>query len=276
MPDGHDRPRGLPSQAKATFAAGRRLVLAHVALGKAELGAIAAEAKRVAALAGGALGLLLFAALFLPVGLTLFVGEWLFGSLGWGVLHGTEASVAIAIVLVLAALDIRPDFLGRMLAVAAVVGVVVAVVFGLAMSNALWTRVGEAVAPGLDQATRPLAVAVVAMALVGAVLGLAAAARSAGPGGRLSAAGPGVVFGAALGALVGAFSAISFTPEVGAAIGLAVGLAAWPALALTALTTFDVESLKRRFYPATTIETTQETIGWLQQIRDRTRRGWKS
>ena len=97
-------PKGLREQLSATIAAAVRIGRAHVALAQAEFGQILAEGKRVGILAGIAFGLLLFAGLLLPIGLTLFVGEWLFGSIGWGVLLGTELTIGGAIVLVFAGL----------------------------------------------------------------------------------------------------------------------------------------------------------------------------
>ena len=53
-----------------------------------------------------AIGLVVFAGLLVSVGMSLFLGEWLFGSMGWGVLHDTELSIAVAVVCILAALDV--------------------------------------------------------------------------------------------------------------------------------------------------------------------------
>jgi hypothetical protein len=267
-----DRPPGVLDQLKRTIGALRRLADAHVALGRAEMGAIVEDVKGVAARAGGALALLLFVALLLPIGLVLFLGEWLFGSMGWGILHGTEICLAVAFILVLDALRVSRGYLGRMLVVALLVGVVAAVLFGWALTNAFWGRVGEGLLSGVDAAIRPLVAAVLGGAVVGGILGIVAAARAAGPSDRLSAAVFGLVGGLVLGALAGAFTAISFTLQVGVAIGVALGIGVWPALCGAALRGYDWTALQRRFYPTATIETTQETIEWLQQIRERTRR----
>ncbi len=70
-----------------------------------------------------------------------------------------------------------------------------------------------------------------------------------------------------VGALVGAFSAITFGPQVGAAVGITVGYLAWIAMmaADLASTGVDTEALKNRFYPTATIETSKETLEWLQK-----------
>ena len=82
-------PPGVRAQLGATIEAGRRLFRAHVELAKTELGEIVGEVKRMVALGALALGALLMVALLLTIGGLLFLGEWLFGSIGWGVLLGT-------------------------------------------------------------------------------------------------------------------------------------------------------------------------------------------
>jgi hypothetical protein len=260
------------AQLKATAAAFRALVQAHIDLARAEMAAIAADLKQVVLEVGIALALVLFVAMLVPVGMTLFLGEWLFGSMGWGILHGTELSLAIAVALVLAALDIPRAWLARMLALAIALGAVVAVIFGLALSHQFWTAVGDALVPTVDPAYRPLLVAALAGAIVGGLSGIVAAARAAAPGDRVYSAVFGFVGGAVAGTLLGAFTAISFTLQVGIAIGIAVALAVWPVLCLRRLQDYDWEALQARFTPTTTIETAQETMEWLQQIRQRTRR----
>ena len=86
------------SQFGATFEAGKRLLGAHVNLAKTEIGEIVDEVKRMVALGAGALGILLLAAMLLFIGGFLFLGEWLFGSIGWGVLLGFLLLLDIALV----------------------------------------------------------------------------------------------------------------------------------------------------------------------------------
>ena len=64
--------------------------MAHVDLAKAEATAIGIEVGKVAALAAGAIVLVIIALAILIIGLSLFLGEWLLGSMGWGVLHGSR------------------------------------------------------------------------------------------------------------------------------------------------------------------------------------------
>ena len=78
------------------------LVVAHIDLAKAEAGAIAGEVGRVIALGALAFILVVFAVFLLVIGLSLFVGEWLLGSMGWGVLHGILLFVSVAMAALLA------------------------------------------------------------------------------------------------------------------------------------------------------------------------------
>jgi hypothetical protein len=261
-------PAGLSQQARRTAGAGRRLVSAHVGLARAELGEIKERAKAAAILIAIAIALALFMVVLASVGTTLFIGEWVFGSIGWGVLHGTLLCLALIVVLVLGALEIPPRHLAASLVGALAIGALAAVVLGLDWPNQLFARIGDSVSPGADASTRPLLVGLAAGAVVFGVLGFLAGARAGGIGGSLS----GLVGGAVVGLAVGAFLSISFSRHVGIAIGICAMLIAWPALAATALRSFDPGALKARYWPGTTIETTKETIEW---VRARTPLGKK-
>ena len=139
-----DQPPGLRAQLGATFAAGKRLFQAHVDLAKAELSEIVDEVKRMVALIGAAIGILVLAGLLFAIGLFLFLGEWLFGSIGWGVLLGTLLLVDIAIVAVLLALDVAGRRLGTAFVIGAIVGGIVGVVFALDLTHRGWTALGDA------------------------------------------------------------------------------------------------------------------------------------
>jgi hypothetical protein len=78
----------------------------------------------------------------------------------------------------------------------------------------------------------------------------------------------GAIVGLAIvGALAGAFSAITFGPQVGAAVGITLGWLTWIVLmgADVARSGVDTEGLKDRFYPTQTIDTGKETLEWLQK-----------
>lgn len=266
---GEETPPGMRAQAAAVIAAARRLVNAHIALARAEAGEIMGEVGRVALLGGIAFAALLLAGLFLPIGLLLFMGEWILGSIGWGVLLGTLLLVDVAVIAALVALDVPASRLGQAFVIALLAGVVVGLVLGLDLTNRAWTIAGDAVLLNVDAGMRPLAIAVLSLGILGAILGLVGGRRSGG------SAGGGLIGGAVAGVLLGALTAVALGPRVGAAFGVLAMLIAWPALSGldVARTGIDTEALKARFYPSQTIETTKETIEW---VRQRTPLGRKS
>jgi hypothetical protein len=252
---------GLREQLFATKDAARGLVSAHVDLAKAEVGDVLDEVKGIAILAGLAFGVLLLAGLLLPIGLALFVGETLFGSLGWGVLLGSLLLMDIAFMSVLLMIaggrGVAADFL-----LAVVIGVIVGVVLGLDLTNRGWTLLGDQVAGNLAAGDRPLAVAAAVLAAVGALLGLLSGIRAG-----FGAAILGAIAGAIAGALLGTLTAVALGPRVGAAIGVTVALILWPAFMGLRVSRqgVDGEKIKARFWPEATIETTKETIEWVRQ-----------
>ena len=98
-------------------------------LAKAEAAAIAAEVKRVVLFAAIAIAVVILAGILAVIGTSLFLAEWLLGSLGWGVLHGVLLFIAIAIACGLAAVGVS----GGRIARAFIVGVLFAVAVGLLM-----------------------------------------------------------------------------------------------------------------------------------------------
>ena len=80
-----DRPPGLRAQIVAVRDAAVRMALAHVELAKAEATEIGYQIARVAGLIGLAVVLVLFAVNLIIVGTSLFLSEWLLGSIGWGI-----------------------------------------------------------------------------------------------------------------------------------------------------------------------------------------------
>ncbi len=243
--------------------------MAHIELAKAELAQILDEVKEFAALVGVAIALAIFAALLVTIGSSLFIGEWLFGSIGWGVLLFTELSAAIAVVAVLIAFDVPARDLGRGLIVSTVVGVLVTVVAAVWLFQRLWVAIGTAVAPTLDPATAPLVVGLVVGALLGAVVGLVVGTQVRGRsfGQILGSAIGSLLLGALAGGALGAFSSITFSWEVAVAMGIATLLGVW--IALCALEAarggIDIEAWTQKFYPTQSIESAKETIEWVSE-----------
>ena len=262
---------GLRAQLGATRGAFVRLVSAHIALARAELADIMSEVQHVAILAGIAIGALIVAGFLVPIGLSLFVGETLFGSIGWGVLHGPLLLADLAVVTILVALGVGGGRVGVDFVLAALFGLIVGLILGLDLTNRAWTGVGEAIAPNLGSDIRPAVVASALLAIVFAVLGLIGGGRSGGMAGALG----GGILGAILGALLGLLTAIAVGPRVGAAIGVTAWLLAWPVTMGIGVARrgIDTDALKARFWPDETIKTTKETIEW---VRARTPLGPRS
>jgi len=253
-------PPGIRQQIGATFEAVKRLIRAHIALARAEAGEIAGEVKRMVGLVGAAIGASVAMGLLLAVGLPLFLGDWLFGSIGWGVLLGVVLLLDLAVAALLLALDVGGSRVGRDFVIAAVLGSALGVVLGFDLTHRAWTSLGESLVPALDPATRPLIVAVVTLAIVGGLLGLVGGLRSGG-------FSLGAVFaGAVGGAILGVVTAATIPATVGAALGVLVALLAWPVLSGRDVLQagIDGDAIKQRFMPDQTIETTKETIEWVR------------
>ena len=242
-----------------------RLAVAHIDLAKAEASQIGGQVAQVAALSVVAIVLVIAAATLLVLGTSLFLGEWLLGSMGWGIVHGVEASLAVAMTCVFVAMSVAASRIVRALAIGIVVGLLVALVLGFNLPNRLYAAVREASGVAVDPSSAPLIAGAILIGLVGLIAGivLAARMRGASAGSRI-----GVVLGVTvLGVAVGAFTAITFNPQVAAGIGITVAYAVWMIVmgVDVARTGIDVEALKLRFMPTQTIETSKETLEWLQR-----------
>jgi hypothetical protein len=252
------------------------MVRAHVRLAQAEFAEIADEAKRAAMLGGIALALLFVAGMLASIGSILWLDEWLFGSIGWGPLHGTEFLIAVAATLALLIFPASAGRIGLSVFVGAIAGVVVAVILGLNLTNQGWGWVADHYFSGLTWpldghpmavVDRPIATAVIVLSEVfGIVAFVIALLFGRGIFRRIvTAIGAGIV-AAVVGAILGAITGVPISWNIAIAIGLAVFLIVWPGLAaVLVLTHIDVEELKQRFLPQQTIETTKETIEWVRE-----------
>ena len=262
---------GLFGQVGATRESVQRLVGAHVELAKAEFEDIADSVKRAAIFGGVAIGAGLFAALLVGIGVPIWLGDWLFGSIGWGVLLGLLLLVAIAFVAIILALRPAVDGrIGQSFAGGLVVGVVVGLVFGLNLTNRGWTWLGDQVAGNLAADSRPLVVAIIVLGAIGAVLGVVSGLMR---GLGLGSIGT-LVGGAVMGVGLGFLTAAAPGPNVGAAIGVAAGLITWIGLMAASLARggFDSDQLKKAYLPDRTIQVTKETIEWARGRMPLTRR----
>ena len=252
---------GLGEQFGRTRAALVGLVRSHINLARTEFSEIADEIKRAAALGGIALLLLFMAGVLVVVGLLLFLGETIFGSIGWGVLDGSELLLCAVVLLILAIIDLSPARAVMAFVVALGVGLVVA---GLLLVD--WSYISHHNA-GLPDA---IVLAVLAGALVIGVLG-AILASPFGRGPVLAA----LVVGVVIGVLLGWLASAGPGPRVASALGVAAFLLFWPIVAAVMVFRhgIDMAKLKSRFVPEQTIATTKETIEW---VREQMRLGPKS
>lgn len=227
------------------------------------MGAIAGEIGRLVGLIAAAIAMLLLAGLLFFIGTSLFLGEWLLGSIGWGVLEGILLLVAIAVSALLAAVGVPGGRLARSFVVGLIVAFVVGVALGLEWPNQAYAAAGEAARLNVAEGDQPLVVGLLVGAFAGVLIGFAAAVRIGSAGGRVGA----IVGLAFVGALVGAFSATTFGPRVGAGVGITVGYLTWITLMLAdaARQGVDFEGMKDRFYPTQSIDTGKETLEWLQK-----------
>jgi hypothetical protein len=185
---------GLFAQFGTTRDSAKRLVTAHVELAKAEAADIGDATKKIAAMAGLAIAAGIAAALLLSVGLPLFLGEWIFGSIGWGLLHGLLLLSAVIVAAALLAVDIPATRVAGTLLLAVLVGVIAALVFAFDLTNRAWGLVGDSVLPSAAPDIRPLATALVILPIVGMVIaGLLAWAAGLRRGDRGAASGAAIV-----------------------------------------------------------------------------------
>ncbi|HEX5015560.1 MAG TPA: hypothetical protein VFV72_15550 [Candidatus Limnocylindrales bacterium] len=166
-------PPGLRGQFDATRGAAKELVDAHIELAKAEFEEISGEIKKVAALAGVAIAAAIFAALILGIGGTLFYGEWVFGSMGWGVLHGVLFLAAVAVSSIVVAAGVEPTRLGIGVASGFLVAIAISIILGASLTNLLWSVAADNLLPLAAEDIRPLAAALVIVPVaLGLLLGL--------------------------------------------------------------------------------------------------------
>lgn len=159
------------------------------------------EISVVAAAVGVAIGALILVAFLIPIGLFLFFGEWLFGSLGWGVLLGTELLLLVAAAGVLAVL--RAGRVVRSIVVAFLLGTIVAILFGTNAPNLLYSAIADQLGTTNDPGEFAFLVGGAIGAVVFGLLGLIAGARNGTVGDAVRGLVGGAILGGVAGALVG-------------------------------------------------------------------------
>jgi len=248
-----DRAPGLGEQFGRTRAALLGLIGSHIDLARAEFSEIADQVKRAAALGGIALLLLFLSGMLIAVGTLLFIGEAVFGSIGWGVLDGSELMIATAVLLVFAIVDLSWARALSSFLVALSVGLVATAVLAVD-----WNWVSHQYLGMLAPVVLAAVAGVLVIGILGAVLGSAF--------GRGPAVG-GFVVGGVCGVLLGVLAAFGPGLRVAAAMGVAALLLFWPIVAAVFVFRhgIDTAKLRKRFVPDQTIETTKETIEWVRE-----------
>ena len=165
--DGEEAP-GLKAAFGRTRAAIQRLVSAHIDLLKAELEQALREVAIIAGLAAVALVLALLLLILVWVGTWLFLGEWLFGSMGWGILHGTLFTIALIVPIGLNLAGGSVGAWARAFVISLVVAIVLSVLFAsnVMRTTAVW--LGEQLQPSLSFA--PSALPTLGAGVVGALV----------------------------------------------------------------------------------------------------------
>ncbi len=197
-----------------------RLLVAHIDLLKAELAVTGRDLGIIVAMGIGAVSLVLVALLLIAIGTFLFLGEWLFGSMAWGILHG---SLFLALLIVPIAIDLAGGWNGAWISAVAVGLVTTLVLWILFASNVLRdtaVNVGVSLESSvrLEPAVLPTLVGLVAGAvLFGVVLALVGSRSSMGV--RLGVTG--LILGAIVGAILGS---VTFDTKGALAVAYTIGL----------------------------------------------------
>jgi hypothetical protein len=249
-------------------AAAMALLQAHVDLLKTELADIGAELKQVAALVGGIFAFLFYLSVLIPVGLSLFFGEFLFGSMLWGVILGTLGAIGVIVLLGLRIVEAPRPIVRNASAAAFVVTVVVAVLLGANVFHQLAVAASDALRngplPSLDPGWGPAIVGIVVGGLLLAI-GFTALVRRLGVQVNLLLV---VLFGGLAGALLGwELAGTTFSWRGAVATGISLGLLAWSILMAVSYARSGADPAARflRMWPRESYEMALETKTWLEE-----------
>ena len=202
----------------------------------------------------------------LYVGTFLFLGEWLFGSMAWGILHGSLLTVLFVVPIVL---NLGGGWLGayaRGFATGLAVTILLSIVFGSNVLRNAAVAAGEWAAPSLalDPASLPT---LIAMLFGAVVLGVALWLVGLRVGRALRLLVVGLLVGGLVGAILGS---VTFDWQGAVAVALTFGLVTWLAVtgALAAQRGFDPESRYARLVPRESIAAFEESRSFVrQQVR---------
>ena len=242
---------------------GQKLADAHIELLRAELAVAGRELGIAIGMALAIVVLAVVAALLLVIGTSLFLGEWLFGSIAWGVLHGVLFFIALIVPLALDLAGGRRDAFVRGLAAAIVVTLALWALFASNVLRDSAVNAGRSLeaSSGIEPALLPTLVGLVAGGLVLGLLGLIVGLRQ---GRALRLLIVGLAVGAAIGAILGS---VTFDTKGALAVALTIGLATWSGVtALVAVRTgFDPEARYEDMVPRESIAMAEETKAFLMR-----------
>lgn len=251
-------------------AGAQRLVTAHMELLKAELAVTGRDLGIIAGLVVALLSLVVVALLLIAIGTFLFLGEWLFGSMAWGILHGTLFLALLAVPIVI---DLAGGWSGAVVRGLAAGAATTLLLWLLFASNVLRDAAVQA-ADSLESSVRlepallPTLVGLVAGALLlGIVLAIAGSRMAMGV--RLGLSG--LVVGAIVGALLGS---VTFDTKGALAIALTIGYVTAIVIAIVVAMRhgFDPERRYERLVPRESIAMAEETKRYLERQWRRQRR----
>jgi len=255
-----ERPTSLMGQFGQTRAAMGRLWRAHIALLRAEFDEIVGQVKLIATQAGVALAIALMTGTLLYVGGFLFMGEWLFGSIGWGLAHGVLLGLTLIVLLVMGILGARASSAAWSFLLALLLIICLALLCG---SNAGYNAASGTAERLASPFNSPGVVALLGGAVVGAIVFALMLARIGGRGGFIGGLFLGAILGMPIGWLV-AGAPWTWPPAVGFAI--TIGLIGWLILDLVlAVPSLDVGERFKKLYPQQSIDAANETKAWLEE-----------
>ena len=210
--------------ARAAF---MRMLNAHIGLLKAELAETGQQLGVIIGLALAALGVAILVAILLYVGIFLFLGEWLFGSMGWGMVHGTLFGVGLIIAV---AVNLAG---GRVVSYAW--GALWGLIIGLGLFVVLWlnlphegakTAVSEVL--GDVDIERNLLILLVGIVVGGVVVAVGALIAGWRNEWRFGSPAALLIGGFAIGGFFGAIlGPVFWSYRVAGGVALMVGLLAW-------------------------------------------------
>jgi hypothetical protein len=254
---------GVVDAMRRVRASGQKLADAHIELLRAELSVAGRELSIVIGMAVGILVLAVVAFLLFAIGGFLFMGEWLFGSMAWGIIHGVLLLVALIVPLALDLAGGRRDAFVRGLATAVVVTLLLWALFASNVLRDTAVNAGRSLESSLaiEPALLPTIAGIIAGALVLGVLGLVVGLRG---GGALRLLLVGALVGSAVGAILGS---VTFDTKGALAVAIIIGLVSW--IAVTVLVAvrsgFDTEGRYERMVPRASMAMAEETKAFLER-----------